>query len=261
MLIRTLLSATAAVLLSAPLHAGLVGFYSFDGNANDLSGNGNHGAVFGASQTAGGYEGQAYDFDGNDDRITLPVNINPSARPQLTIGAWVLADTATGLRGILSHDDGGYDRGLMLDYRGACGSYCFSSFTGSGVLAGPPATTGNWVFLAARYDQAGAGTVTLNVGGNKYTTTGTFGSGFSSLSVGMNPGFGHYFDGRIDNVFIYDEFLSDARLDEIRLGGASAIVGETATPEPSTYAMLGTSLLGLAEVVRRRAGNGTRSQQ
>ena len=47
---------------------GLVGWWPFNGNANDESGNGNHGTVNGATLTAGrnGNANSAYDFDGND---------------------------------------------------------------------------------------------------------------------------------------------------------------------------------------------------
>ena len=47
---------------------GLVGWWPFNGNANDESGNGNNGTVNGATLTTdrNGMAGQAYNFDGND---------------------------------------------------------------------------------------------------------------------------------------------------------------------------------------------------
>ena len=47
---------------------GLVGWWPFNGNANDESGNGNNGTVSGATLTAdrNGVANQAYSFDGND---------------------------------------------------------------------------------------------------------------------------------------------------------------------------------------------------
>ena len=53
---------------------GLVGWWPFNGNANDESGNGNHGTVNGATLAANrfGNAGKAYSFDGVDDRIRVP---------------------------------------------------------------------------------------------------------------------------------------------------------------------------------------------
>ncbi|MFM8685494.1 MAG: hypothetical protein ACKODJ_02965, partial [Bacteroidota bacterium] len=50
------------------LRNGLVGYWPFIGNANDESGNGNHGIVNGATLTSDrfGNQNSAYDFDGND---------------------------------------------------------------------------------------------------------------------------------------------------------------------------------------------------
>ncbi len=51
--------------------AGLVGWYPFNGNAQDASGKNNHGTVYGASLTPNrfGVSGQAYSLDGNSDYI------------------------------------------------------------------------------------------------------------------------------------------------------------------------------------------------
>jgi hypothetical protein len=58
---------------------GLVGWWPFNGNANDESGNGNHGTVNGATLTADrfGNVNQAYGFDGNDNiSITQSMSIS-----------------------------------------------------------------------------------------------------------------------------------------------------------------------------------------
>ena len=56
---------------------GLVGWWPFNGNANDESGNGNHGTVNGASLTSdrNGVANKAYSFDGVDDFIDAGQNI------------------------------------------------------------------------------------------------------------------------------------------------------------------------------------------
>jgi hypothetical protein len=60
---------------------GLVGWWPFNGNANDESGNGNNGEVNGASlgQDRTGAANAAYSFDGVNDRITIANNLIGSA--------------------------------------------------------------------------------------------------------------------------------------------------------------------------------------
>ncbi len=77
---------------SAP---GLLAFYPFDGNAQDVSGHGYHGQVFGATLTAG-YRGQAYSFNGVDNYIKVKLDIAPSQQWNITMGAWVKAKALEG---------------------------------------------------------------------------------------------------------------------------------------------------------------------
>ena len=62
----------------ANLQDGLVAYYPFSGNANDYSGIGNHGTVFGATLATDrfGNLNHAYSFDGIDDYIATPVIID-----------------------------------------------------------------------------------------------------------------------------------------------------------------------------------------
>jgi hypothetical protein len=68
---------------------GLVGYWPFNGNANDESGNGNNGTVNGATLTTDrfGVVNKAHDFDGNDI-INLGL-INLSQYNQMSMNVWV----------------------------------------------------------------------------------------------------------------------------------------------------------------------------
>ena len=61
-------------LLVGGINVGLVAYYPFNGNADDGSGNGNDGTVYGATLTTDrfGNPSSAYDFDGTDDYIHVP---------------------------------------------------------------------------------------------------------------------------------------------------------------------------------------------
>jgi hypothetical protein len=70
---------------------GLVAYYSFDGNADDQSGNGYNGTVYGATLTADrfGAANSAYSFDGIDDYISVDYTA-AFQLPVFTVSAWVL---------------------------------------------------------------------------------------------------------------------------------------------------------------------------
>lgn len=70
---------------------GLVGWYPFSGNANDESGNGNHGIIFNAISANDRLNspGQAYSFDGLSSKITLPNTNNfPIGNSARSFSVW-----------------------------------------------------------------------------------------------------------------------------------------------------------------------------
>ena len=69
---------------------GLVGYWPFNGNANDESGNNNNGTVSGATLTTDrfGNANKAYSFDGTNDYISVLDNNSLDLTNQLTLSAW-----------------------------------------------------------------------------------------------------------------------------------------------------------------------------
>ena len=69
---------------------GLVGWWPFNGNANDESGNGNHGTVNGATLTSDRNvkENSAYDFHGDNDYIDISTTNGNFNNQQYTISLW-----------------------------------------------------------------------------------------------------------------------------------------------------------------------------
>jgi len=86
---------------------GLVGYWPFNGNANDESGNGNNGTVNGAILTTdrNGVANQAYSFDGNDwievlDNIAFNFGTNTS----FTCSFWIKYNSNMSLNTIISKE-------------------------------------------------------------------------------------------------------------------------------------------------------------
>jgi hypothetical protein len=70
---------------------GPVAYYPFNGNANDESGNGNNGSIYGNLKVVSGVNGNAYRFDGNSDYIQVE-NFKGLDRQEMTIALWVKPD-------------------------------------------------------------------------------------------------------------------------------------------------------------------------
>jgi hypothetical protein len=71
---------------------GLVAFYAFNGNANDLSGRGNNGTILGGATFQSdrlGQANQAILLDGVNDYISIPRNSSLEPTNALTINAWI----------------------------------------------------------------------------------------------------------------------------------------------------------------------------
>jgi hypothetical protein len=134
---------------------GLIAYFPFSGNANDEISDENNGTVNGAVLTKDRFNKAncAYKFDGENDYISIPLNINPDEMPKLTLVAWVKPDDISPIKQVISHDNTGYDRSLCIDRRG--GGEGWSAFIGSGAVLGyHPVKKGKWVLLSVAYNQA-----------------------------------------------------------------------------------------------------------
>jgi hypothetical protein len=109
---------TASVWAQVPSYVptnGLAGWWPFNANANDESGNGNNGTVNGATLTTDrfGNTNKAYDFDGLNDFI----QVSSLSLNNLSISAWINLDSTLssgGLSGIASTLMGPFYTGFEL---------------------------------------------------------------------------------------------------------------------------------------------------
>lgn len=230
----------------------LLALYTFDdGTWEDVtaSKNGLFNGFGNPQVVSAGYEGNGMLLDGQS-YLRADVVIDPYRRPQLTVGAWVkLTSTSIGST-LFSHDNGDFDRTVLIDNRG--GGEGWSLFrgptsnagNGTGVLGFVPGETGAWQLIAAVYDVA-TSRATLYVDGQiisgfaeqQYCAPTLLNSGYvtacgcgQNLFVGKEPYFrrngtcgllnsDNTLDGTVDNVFVMSESLSEARLDEIMAFG------------------------------------------
>jgi hypothetical protein len=133
---------------------GLMAYYPLGPNANDVSGNGNHGSVFGASLTRDRYMNLgATWFDGIDDMISIPSS--PTLHPlnQLTITFWVRVDSVTGMYCPIIHKGGNAtpslnNREYAVYIMGPHPGYHFEVYTGLYWSGSNTYQVGQWLFVA-----------------------------------------------------------------------------------------------------------------
>jgi hypothetical protein len=176
--------------------------------AADASGNNNTGTLSGATwSTLGLYgHGTALSFDGVSNLVL--VNNAPSLNLTngMTVSAWVFPTAAqTGWRTIVQRAVDAYFLHASSD-AGGLRPAAGGTFNGNGnTVVGPAAIAVNtWTHLAATYDGT---TLRLFVNGNQVSTTNVNGllqTNSNPLRIGGNVPYGEYFQGRIDDVRIYN---------------------------------------------------------
>ncbi|MDP4818394.1 MAG: hypothetical protein NWR69_05220, partial [Flavobacteriales bacterium] len=237
----TSLTFFAASIASAQIPStGLVGYWPFNGNANDESGNGNNGTVNGATLTTDrfGNANSAYSFDGVNDWIETLTN-NISNNQGFTFSLWLKPESLAGNEDYLiqiGNDPGtryfgfrvqgnGYPSRLACEFR-AGGNYQFVS-----VSPNENAVVGinNYYMGTVTYDNQGNLKIYLNGQIVSETNLQTDLSGLNSLSslggtfdftsnpmkIGAALPSGYWFDGDLDDIGIWNRALTPAEITQL----------------------------------------------
>ncbi|MCG8306670.1 MAG: hypothetical protein MI975_04705 [Cytophagales bacterium] len=219
--------------ISQPVTNGLVGYWPFNGDANDESGNGNNGVVQGATLVTDkfGNANSAYEFDGVDDLIYINDNdlfsfTNGTHDLPFTMSAWVKMTSASKFRIFSKFDNingiDNLDYTFTFDSEGKLRLALFDSTPNDRIdlytTDSYYSFENEWHHVAVTYD--GSSTVNgikLYIDGQVVIQTaqfsqGTYGSmsntnakqyiGFDKYSLANN-----YANGAIDNIGIYNRTL------------------------------------------------------
>ncbi len=207
--------AAACLLLAAPpnARAALEAYYTFDGNANDSSGNAYNGTVNGTASYVSGVIGNAFDFTGSSYVSTgaTASALNISGASAKTVEGWVYTRSYNG-SGMF--DIGNYDTVQNFSLRTLSSSESSTNnwrvqFWGSDYDFNYNATD-KWVHFALTYDGT---TATAYMGGNSVATFTPSTLATTATST-MNIGRWNTtnFDGKIDDVKVYSGALSGAAI-------------------------------------------------
>jgi hypothetical protein len=204
---------------------GLVAYFHCDGNAEDVSGNGNNGTIYGATPTADrfGNPSSACYFDGNDDWIDVPDSPSLQTIEQnqgLTVAAWIRIDgwyqdwnVFAIVEKLDVTDDQGWEFMVGAQPSVTLG-LSFRAYVANTV--GWSVSFGEWRHVAVAYDGSAA-TVDLYADGqllgHSTAAAELWSTGAGHLHIGKSfDGPDEFSRGAIDEVLIYNRALSSAEI-------------------------------------------------
>jgi glucose/arabinose dehydrogenase len=214
-----------------PPATGLVGAWSFDETAgttaSDASGNGNTGAISGATRGTGRYGG-ALSFDGVNDWVTVNDTNALDLTTGMTLEAWVRPANVSYWRTVVIKEQPSqlvYALYASTD-NGRPSGHVYT--TGDIALLGPAALPVNtWSHLAMTWDGL---TTRIYVNGSQVASsalTGTAVTSTSPLRIGGNAVWAEWFNGLIDEVRVYNRALTASQIASDRdtpIGGGGALL-------------------------------------
>ncbi|MDT8302862.1 MAG: LamG domain-containing protein, partial [Sedimentisphaerales bacterium] len=198
----------------------IVGWWKFDGDANDSSSKGNNGTEIGDPTYVAGKIGQAISFDGDGDRIEVPATVagNPELFPAKAIStsAWVKTTvSANGLYSLVRHE---FHFTPLQAFAGGAHAAAFTDRNGSRVLRQTSfdwskINDGKWHHCAVTYNN---GVHEVWIDGTKEVSN-NFGpfplwTGDDQPWVFGGKERGEYYPGELDDVRIYNYALSEGEI-------------------------------------------------
>ncbi|MBU1662930.1 MAG: T9SS type A sorting domain-containing protein, partial [Chloroflexi bacterium] len=222
----------------------LICYYPFNGNANDESGNGHNGVVHGAVLAADrfGNENSAYDFDGTDDGITIP--ISKYFQEKFTISFWIKTNGKTGEQPILEHRSSypyvGWDCRIAGDKYPLHAHLTIVGDREDGINTTGIISNDDWYNILFVFNKNEAkswvdGHLVSHISFPDFT----FAEANAELYIGFSNLWGdRYYKGKIDDIRIYNRVLCQSEIDTLFYEGEwSTFIQEEYIYIPKDYAL------------------------
>lgn len=209
---------------------GLIGWWPFNGNANDESGNGNNGTVNGAVLTEDRYRNtnSAYYFDGLNDNIMASPNLPIGSAPR-TVSSWfkttasyIYTSQYNYIQNITGYGSGAV--GLVIfpqHIRAPMGKAYFESGSGSNqIYSGNIVNDGAWHLLTTTYGGNNS-KVKMYIDGQIQDSTAniTLSTVNSLFGIGNAPWANIPFLGSIDDIGLWNRVLSEGEISNLYQSG------------------------------------------
>ena len=226
------------------LQEGLVAYFPFNGNANDQSGNGNHGTVQGATLITDvfGISDGAYEFDGVDDNIVVPDDSTLFSN-DFSISLWIRDSSKNSSINSSSFifsqwKLNGDKRGSLIISTDIHNNLSFTA-SGDGIAGGNEGlkksvsirahdlsiSHGNWHHIVAIFKGGNSGYLSLYFDNKLVAKTGSLVNLFNATSAYSIGGHRYsagdrYFPGAIDELRLYNRVLSDCDIQKLYSQGS-----------------------------------------
>lgn len=183
-----------------------------------------HGDIYGATW-ATGVSGTSLNFDGRDDYVQSTRNIDQEGSTDITMAAWVYpTSTSPGRHQVISTDNGGFDWGILRQ------GDQWRVFTGDGSWdSGFTVDLNMWQHIAAVFKPDEDAIFYKNAASHLRGFAPATDANDSNIAIGNNPGpWDEYFQGKIDEVAIYNKALSTKNIEKLYRKGATLCKAATA---------------------------------
>ena len=194
-----------------------VGWWRLNGNAEDSSGNNNHGTLFGNPPWATGKIGDAVEFDGRHDYVDCGNDPSLDITGEITISAWIYptgSGVSTYPRIVDKSDGAGYaDAGYKVYLRSEENYILTLSAGGTGIYSSSSVVLNTWNYVAF----ITAGTqwkFFLNGVWEQWDESALPSSSSNPLFIGNSPAGNRHFEGMIDDVRIYNMALTQEEIQQ-----------------------------------------------
>jgi hypothetical protein len=213
------------------LQNGLVGYWPFCGNANDESGNGNNGTVNGATLTTDrfGNTDNAYEFDGNDDKISIPHN-NDFNFDSFSVSVWALQDNQSFyIPGIVSKCQTNNLGWWISTNANVLDSLSWSGGISSGNYFGVkynPMLAYQWLHIVGTFSNNDQKLYVNGVLVGTDDNAGPIANTLEEIAIGFKNG-DNYWGGKIDEVGIWSRTLTYEEILELYSNGSNSYAWTT----------------------------------
>jgi hypothetical protein len=212
-----------------------VGWWRLDGNAEDSSGNENHGTVAGSPQWVAGKFDGALEVNGSGDHVDCGNGPSLNITGPLTISAWV-HPTGPGSSSYprvvdKSNGTGGADPGYKLYVRSG-ENYIFTLSAGGVYFNSSLAATLNTWHYVAFVITGAQWKLYVDEASEQWDRTDLPSLSTNPLCIGESPAGGRPFQGLFDDVRIYDVALTDEEIAQVMKGPLPP--GAASKPIPAT---------------------------
>ncbi|MBA4372574.1 MAG: hypothetical protein C0402_06890 [Thermodesulfovibrio sp.] len=200
--------------------SGLAGWWTGDGNANDISG-GHNGTLMNGATYEAGRVGQAFSFNGANDYVAIPAHVSMNLGTEFTVDFWMQPAVTIDPSDPLMH---------TLLFKGDSNLIDIANGDGRIEIIGPAQrptsvtstwTAGQWYHIAVTFDSGGYKIFVNGLQeGSSPDTYSIFGN-MSELDLGGGFAPDTDFNGLIDEIEVFTRALSDQEIIAIYNAGTA----------------------------------------